>query len=490
MTVDVLSEGVDLPVADTCLFVAPRRGVRLRQCVGRVLRRHPAKVDAVVIAPPIVRQEDGRLMEEAELRRLLLELTEVDDLFKASLKRPNQWRARLGVLAEEAPCEDLDVSSAEEAAQLLDLCILPSLMSMGNVSRAWADAYRELVAYKASAGHVLVPGSHVTSTGCRLGRWTARQRRCKITRQLSDVQTRQLENLGFVWDVRSHLWELAFEQLQAYHAQHGNVVVSPQFRSNDGFGLGSWVCRQREAKSKGKLSKRQIQRLDKLGFVWDTWEYAFGTLQAYYAEHGNISAPGRFTSFKNADGFGLGAWLDHQRRAKSSGKLSKERTRRLNKLGFAWDEFNHLGDWQNEIDLSNWEIAFEKLQQYHSQQGPAIVSKKYKTPDGFALGKWAAVQRQAKWNGKLPQEKVRRLDKLGFVWYKRPDFHSTMEQLQAYHAEHGHLMVPSRFKSPTGFALGSWVRQLQKARSKGKLSKEQTHRLDKLGFAWERGTSP
>ena len=45
VTVDVLSEGVDLPSADTCLFVAPRRGIRLRQCVGRVLRSHPEKVD-------------------------------------------------------------------------------------------------------------------------------------------------------------------------------------------------------------------------------------------------------------------------------------------------------------------------------------------------------------------------------------------------------------------------------------------------------------
>ena len=45
MEVDVLSEGVDLPAADTCLFVAPRRGIRLQQCVGRVLREHFDKVD-------------------------------------------------------------------------------------------------------------------------------------------------------------------------------------------------------------------------------------------------------------------------------------------------------------------------------------------------------------------------------------------------------------------------------------------------------------
>lgn len=45
VTVDVLSEGVDLPAADTCMFVAPRSGIRLQQCVGRVLRNHPDKVD-------------------------------------------------------------------------------------------------------------------------------------------------------------------------------------------------------------------------------------------------------------------------------------------------------------------------------------------------------------------------------------------------------------------------------------------------------------
>ena len=86
VTVDVLSEGVDLPVADTCMLVAPRRGVRLRQCVGRVLRKHPTKVDALVIAPPIVRKADDLLTEEPELTRLLSELVTADPKFKNALE--------------------------------------------------------------------------------------------------------------------------------------------------------------------------------------------------------------------------------------------------------------------------------------------------------------------------------------------------------------------------------------------------------------------
>ena len=96
VTVDVLSEGVDLPVADTCLFVAPRQGIRMRQCVGRVLRKHPRKVDALVIAPPIVKRANGSLTEEAELTRLLSELAAADSWFRGSLQGGRTDQSRVG----------------------------------------------------------------------------------------------------------------------------------------------------------------------------------------------------------------------------------------------------------------------------------------------------------------------------------------------------------------------------------------------------------
>jgi len=54
VTVNVLSEGVDIPCADTCLFVEPRHGTRLQQCVGRVLRKEASKCNALIITPPLV----------------------------------------------------------------------------------------------------------------------------------------------------------------------------------------------------------------------------------------------------------------------------------------------------------------------------------------------------------------------------------------------------------------------------------------------------
>ncbi|CAE8654563.1 unnamed protein product [Polarella glacialis] len=52
VTVQVLGEGVDIPNADTCLFVEPRSSyVSIVQAIGRVLRQHPAKPLAHIILP-------------------------------------------------------------------------------------------------------------------------------------------------------------------------------------------------------------------------------------------------------------------------------------------------------------------------------------------------------------------------------------------------------------------------------------------------------
>jgi superfamily II DNA or RNA helicase len=51
-TVYTLSEGVDIPEANTCMFVEPRNSeINVTQCVGRILRLHPDKTLSYVILP-------------------------------------------------------------------------------------------------------------------------------------------------------------------------------------------------------------------------------------------------------------------------------------------------------------------------------------------------------------------------------------------------------------------------------------------------------
>ncbi|CAJ1399634.1 unnamed protein product [Effrenium voratum] len=54
VTVEVLGEGINIPNADTCMFVEPRGSYRsIVQALGRVLRPHPAKPLAHIVLPAV-----------------------------------------------------------------------------------------------------------------------------------------------------------------------------------------------------------------------------------------------------------------------------------------------------------------------------------------------------------------------------------------------------------------------------------------------------
>ena len=60
VTVEVLGEGINIPNADTCMFVEPRNSYRsIIQAIGRVLRHHPAKPLGHIILPAVAVPERG-----------------------------------------------------------------------------------------------------------------------------------------------------------------------------------------------------------------------------------------------------------------------------------------------------------------------------------------------------------------------------------------------------------------------------------------------
>ncbi|CAK9089004.1 Probable helicase A859L [Durusdinium trenchii] len=175
VTVDVLSEGVDLPWADTCLFVSPRRGIRFRQCVGRVLRRESRKLDATVIAPPIVfNPTNSTVTEDQELRRLLQELASVDPVFQRSIGEENMGQTvPLAIKAAGLQENMAEKVVVEQAAELLSLRVLPSILQ--NLQTSWDFWYQQLQIFCEQNQHVLVPASHKTADGFSLGTWQRAQ---------------------------------------------------------------------------------------------------------------------------------------------------------------------------------------------------------------------------------------------------------------------------------------------------------------------------
>jgi hypothetical protein len=84
------------------------------------------------------------------------------------------------------------------------------------------------------------------------------------------------------------------------------------------------------------LLEERRRRLDELGFVWDPftsdWEEGFAYLNRYKEREGHCRVP---RDYKEGD-YSLNNWVRGQRRNKA--KLSEERRRRLDKIGFIWKE--------------------------------------------------------------------------------------------------------------------------------------------------------
>ena len=475
VTVDVLSEGVDLPFADTCLFVAPRHDVRLRQCVGRVLRKQDQKIDALVIAPPVVRDEKGVMTEDVELGRLLVELVQADKLLKTSLQQNVSHctvRARARIFGySECTCRNLGVH--EEVGQLLQVHIFPKVLNI-----RFLDSIRlvQLATYKSEHGHVRVPQTFKTPDGCPLGRWVSVQRQNKAKGTLCPELEGRLDALGMVWDPLLEDWEDKLGKLVAYKSEHGDVRVPQRFKTADGSALGVWVAEQRKYKGRGKLCPEREGRLDALGMVWDPlleyWEDKFSKLVAYKSEHGDVRVP---QEFKTTDGCPLGSWVSEQRRSKAKGKLCPEREGRLDALGMEWDPL-----------LEDWEDKFSKLVAYKSEHGDVRVTFKFKTADGSALGVWVSEQRKYKAKGTLCPEREGRLDALGMVWDPfLEDWEDKFSKLVAYKSEHGDVRVPREFKTTDGCPLGRWVSVHRRSKAKGTLCPKREGRLDALGMVWD-----
>jgi hypothetical protein len=278
---------------------------------------------------------------------------------------------------------------------------------------AWEEGYQHLVAYKAEYGDCNVPDSYSTKDGFKLGVWVSVQRQNRRGRKnrnnLPAERIQRLEAIGFIWTTSGRKWEEGYQRLVAYKAEYGDCNVSSRYRTKDSFKLGSWVSNQRKDYNKDKLSTERIQRLEAIGFVWDileaAWEEGYQHLVAYKAEYGDCNVP---DSYSTKDGFKLGGWVSNQRSRYNKDKLSTERIQRLEAIGLIWNPF--------EV---GWEEGYQHLVAYKAEYGDCNVSALYSTKDGFKLGGWVSNQRKNYTSGAISDERIKRLEAIGFVWRRQ-----------------------------------------------------------------------
>ena len=224
--------------------------------------------------------------------------------------------------------------------------------------------------------------------------------------------------------------------------------------------LPSRRTKRNRAKPSVGLQERRIGQQQKRD---EQWNARFKELLDYRSEHGDCDVPNRQGK--------LGKWVSKQRTAYTTDSLAQDRIDRLSSIGFRWT----LGRRYDE----QWKARFKELLDYRSEHGDCNV------PQGQGkLGEWVHHQRTAYAAGSLEQERIDRLNGIGFKWALKEaapivPWETRFNELVQYKAKHGNYVFPRRQGS-----LGTWVLHQRQQYKKGKLSKDRIDRLNSIDFDW------
>ena len=112
-------------------------------------------------------------------------------------------------------------------------------------------------------------------------------------------------------------WDIYYQTLCQIYEENGtvNVSFSATYKRN-GLAIGRWIRRQRNRYRIGKMPQDRIEKLEKLGLIWngndvqkqrlkEQWDKIFALAEAYYIKNGNLRIPRYYI----IDGVDVGTWL-------------------------------------------------------------------------------------------------------------------------------------------------------------------------------------
>ena len=102
-----------------------------------------------------------------------------------------------------------------------------------------------------------VPKDYIAQNGVGLGVWLVAQRKARRLGKLSEERIQLLDALGFEWVLETP-FEKGMRYAKVYFDKHGDLAISKNYVSEDGYKLGQWRMNQLTALKKGSLKADKI----------------------------------------------------------------------------------------------------------------------------------------------------------------------------------------------------------------------------------------
>lgn len=169
--------------------------------------------------------------------------------------------------------------------------------------------------------------------GVQIGAWVTDQRKLYKKNSLTKERIIKLEKIGFLWHPLNSDFERNVAFVEEYIKENERQV--PRKHKINGVNLGAWADTKRHQRRNGKLSEANIKKLELIGFEFEPlirrWEINLALVKGYIEQH-KEQVPG----LHEINGIKIGDWARFQRQAFKKGKLTKERIKKLDDIGFHW----------------------------------------------------------------------------------------------------------------------------------------------------------
>ena len=308
---------------------------------------------------------------------------------------------------------------------------------------------------------------------------------------LSDDRIEMLDKLGMVWRVKNKRVD-TFEVLKAYYKEFGTLAniksIDTYNYNGQQVNIGQIVVNLRRDERKTSLTAEEVEVLDNMGFIWRggvLFEDRIAPLIDYYNNFGSVDNIVSNQQYEfGGKMLNIGNLVHALRYEARNGKLTEEQKVALEAVGMNWDKKKQFG------------VKWDVLKAYYKQNGSIdqiSVSETFEYKDvEYPIGRHIFELRIRYREGKLGNNEIRLLEKLGMAWRKRNEkrtFDEKIDILNQFTIETNktlnNIAVEEKFKyNGEIIDVSLWTALFRQAYKNGELNDKQFLKLEQLGMNW------